>query len=177
MVASIVSDTLQIEPKNTTLKIGNTKVGLLINSRSVCNILKKPLATEFINNSCLTRWFTTAPSKDLKTFVNEPIPMIGMMQMPVESNGWRIEDAEFVVVIDGLKPLIDRDLFDAPGISVTQTPNSVESNMIKNITIRCPSKTRIAYQFPQLISCIGRSKVHNVKLKFHRHYQPKHQKR
>ena len=34
------------------------------------------------------------------------------------------EDAEFAVVRDGLKPLIGRDLIDAPGISVTQNPSS-----------------------------------------------------
>ena len=30
MVASIASNSIQIEPKNTTLQIGNTQVGLLI---------------------------------------------------------------------------------------------------------------------------------------------------
>ena len=30
MLASIASNTIQIEPKNTTLQIGNTQVGLLI---------------------------------------------------------------------------------------------------------------------------------------------------
>ena len=57
--------------------------------------------------------------KKFKTFANEPVPVIGMMQTPVESNSWRTDDGEFVVVKDGLKPPIGRSLFDALGISVT----------------------------------------------------------
>ena len=44
-----------------------------------------------------------------------------MMQTPVETNGWRTEDAEFVIVRDDLKPITGRDLFNAIGISFTQT--------------------------------------------------------
>ena len=80
---------------------------------SVCTTLNESPATEVINKSTLSRWLTTAPSQESKTFANEPIPVIGMMQTPVESNGWRIEDAELVVVRDVLKPLIGRDLLEA----------------------------------------------------------------
>ena len=45
MVASIASNTLQFEPKNTTLQIGNTKLGFLMNSGSVCSILSESIAT------------------------------------------------------------------------------------------------------------------------------------
>ena len=98
-----------------------------------------------------------------------------MIQAPIASNGWRLEEAEFVVVRDGLKPLVGRDLFDALGISVTQIPKH-EGSMVNTITSQCPFKTRIAQQFPQLITRIGRSKIHNVKSKFHQNFQPKHQK-
>ena len=94
LLAMIANNTLQIEPKNTTLQIGNTKVGLIIDSGSVCSVLISSLATEVNNNSTLARWLTTAPSKELKTFSNRPIPRIEMMQTSVESNGRRIEDAE-----------------------------------------------------------------------------------
>ena len=53
MVASIASTTVQIEPKHTILQIGNTKVGLLIDSGSVCSILNESLATEIINKYTL----------------------------------------------------------------------------------------------------------------------------
>ena len=176
IVASIASNSIKIEPKNTRLQIGNTQVGLLIDSGSVCSILTEYLAAEIADNSPLARWLMTAPPQELKTFANEPINVEGMIQAPIASKAWRTEDAEFVVVRDGLKPLIGRDLFDALGISVTQTPNSNEGSMFNGITPQCPFKTRIAKQFPQLISRIGRSKIHIVKSKFHKNFQPKHQK-
>ena len=123
MVASIASNSIQIESKNTTLQIGNTQVGLLINSGSVCSILNKSLAAEIVDNSPLARWLMIAPTQELKTFANEPINVLGMIQAPIPSKGWRIEDSEFVVIRNGIKPLIGGDLFDALGISVTQNPN------------------------------------------------------
>ena len=176
MVASIASNSIQIEPKKTTLQIGNTQVGLLIDSGSVCNILTESLAAEIVDNSPLARWLMTTLPQELKTFANEPINIMGMIQAPIASKGWRIEDAEFVVFRDGLKPLIGRDLFDALGISVTQTPNSNEGSMVNAITPQCPFKTRIAKQFPHLISRIGRSKTHIFESKFHKNSKPKHQK-
>ena len=53
MVASIASNTVQIEPKSTILQIGNTKVGLLIDSGVVCKVLNESLATEVINKHYL----------------------------------------------------------------------------------------------------------------------------
>ena len=168
MVARIASTSVQIVPKNTILQIGITKVGLLIDSRSKCSILSESLATGFINNSTLARWLTTVTAQELRTFANEPIPIIGRLQTPVDSNGWRIEDAEFVVVRDGLKSLIGRDLFDNLGISITQTLCSDEGGKVNTITTQFTFKTRIANQFTQLISRIGKSKVHIVKSKFHK---------
>ena len=44
MVAGFASNFFKSE-KNTRLPIGNTKLGLLIHSESVCSILNEPLAT------------------------------------------------------------------------------------------------------------------------------------
>ena len=176
MVARIASNSIQIEPKNTTLKIRNTQVGLLIDTGSVCSILTESLAAEIVDNSPLARWLMTTPPQELKTYANEPINVMGMIQATIASKEWRIENTEFVVVRDGLKPLIGRDLFDALGISVTQTPNSNEGSMVNAITQNCPFKTCIAKQFPQLISRIGRSKIHVFKSKLHKIFQSKHQK-
>ena len=79
MVASIASNAIQIEPKNTILQIGNTQVGLLIDSGSVCSILPKSLASEIVENSPLARWLMIAPPQELKTFSNEPINVTGMI--------------------------------------------------------------------------------------------------
>ena len=153
MVASIASNAIQIEPKNTNLQIGSTQVGLLIDSGSVCSILPESLASEIVENSPLARWLMIAPPQELKTFSNEPINVMGMIQAPIASNGWRLEEAEFVVDRDGLKTLVGRDLFDALGI-----PKN-EGSMVNTITSQCPFKTRIAKQFPILITRIGRSKA------------------
>ena len=95
-------------------------------NRKTRRISNKSLAAEVINKSTLARWLRTVPPKEIQTFVNDPIPIIGMMKMLVESKGWRNEDAEFVVASDGLKLIIGRDVFEALGISITQTLNSVE---------------------------------------------------
>ena len=62
------------------------------------------------------------------------------MQAPIESNGWRFEDAVFVVVRDGLKQLIGRNLFEVIGISITQTLCSDEDSMVNTVTTQCPFK-------------------------------------
>ena len=48
--------------------------------------------------------------------------------------------------------------------------------MVNTITTQCPINTRKANHFPQLISRIGRSKIHIVKSKFHKNFYPKHQR-
>ena len=40
----------------------------------------------------------------------------------------------------------------------------------------CPIKKQIATDFPDLISRVGKSKVHTVRSKFHGNYNPSHQK-
>ena len=80
MVASIASNSIQIEAKNTTLQIGNTQIGLLIDPGSVCSILTESPAVELVDNSPLARWLMTTPPQELKTFANEPINVMGMIQ-------------------------------------------------------------------------------------------------
>ena len=46
---------------------------------------------------------------------------------------WRTEEAESVVVREGLKTLIGRILFDPLGILVTETLNPKVENMVNNI--------------------------------------------
>ena len=88
MVASIASNAIQIEPKITILQIGNTQVGILIDSGSVCSILPESLASEILKNSPLARWLMIAPPQELKTFSNETINVTVMIHAPIASNGW-----------------------------------------------------------------------------------------
>ena len=76
--------------------------------------------------------------------------------------------------MDGLKSLIGRDLFDKPGLAVTQS-TSQKGNRVNNIS--SPEfKEQIAKTFPELTSRIGRSKNHVAKSKFCKDFQPRHQK-
>ena len=127
MVASIAITTLEVEPKETTLQIGNKNVDLLSDSGSFCSILNDSLAT-------VARWLTTAPTNGLKNFANEPIHVISVMQTPGASNCRRINDAEFATDHDRLKPPLSRDWFKALGVSLTHTLNPIEGSMINNIT-------------------------------------------
>ena len=131
----------------------------------MCSILPESLASEIVENSPLARWLMIAPPQELKTFSNEPINVIGMIQAPIASNGWRLEEAEFVVVRDGLKPLVGRDLFDALGISVTQIPKQ-EGSMVNTITSQCPFKTRIAQPFSNLLHVLVTQKYTSSNLIF-----------
>ena len=110
----------------------------------------------------------------LRTFSNEPIQVEGKIQAPITSKGWTCDLAIFTVVADGLKSLFGRDLFYKLGLAVTQS-TSQKSNRVNNIS--SPEfKEHIAKIFPELISRIGRSKNHVAKSKFHKDFQPRHQK-
>ena len=53
MVVSIESKTLQMEPRNATLQLGNANMVLLFDSGSVCTIVNESLATKVLRNSSL----------------------------------------------------------------------------------------------------------------------------
>ena len=75
---------------------------------------------------------------------------------------------------DGHRSLLDRDLLPALGLSIQQSNNQKTVNQVDQEY--CPIKKQIATDFPDLISRIGKSKVHMVRSKFHRNYTPSHQK-
>ena len=81
---------------------------------------------------------------------------------------------EIQVVTDGHRPLLGRDLFPALGLSIQQSNN--QKTVIQVDHEYCPIKKQIATDFPDLISRIGKSKVHTVRSKFHQNYTPLHQK-
>ena len=75
---------------------------------------------------------------------------------------------------DGHRSLLGRDLFPALGLSIQQSnsPNTV--NQVEQEY--CPIEKQIATDFPDLSSRIGKSELHTVRSKFHKHYTPSHQK-
>ena len=164
----------KVEPLNMPLKIGNINTTLLVDSGSACSILNHSLASQVVQISPRAFWIDETVPPQLWTFSNEPIQVDGKIQAPITSKGWACDSATFTVVADGLKSLIGRDLFDQLGLAVTQS-TFLKGNRVNNIA--SPEfKEQIAKTFPGLVSRIGRSKSHVAKSKFHKDFQPRHQK-
>ena len=173
-VAMIETAVEKVEPLNMPLKIGNVNTTLLVDSGSACSILNYSLASQVVQSSPRGFWIHESTPPQLRTFSNEPIQVEGKIQVPVKSKGWACDTANFTVVADDLKSLIGRDLFDQLGLAVTQS-TFLKGNSINNIA--SPEfKEQIAKTFPGLVSRIGRSKSHVSKSKFHKDFQPRHQK-
>ena len=173
-VAVIQNAVEKVEPLNIPVKIGNINTTLLVDSGSACSILNRSLASQVVQSSLRAYWINETVSPQLQTFSNEPIQVEGKIQSPITRKGWICDAAIFTVVADGLKSLIGRDLFDKLGLAVTQS-TSQKNNRVNNIS--SPEfKEQIAKIFPELISSIGRSKNHVARSKFHKDFQPRHQK-
>ena len=66
-------------------------------------------------------------------------------------------------------------MFEQLGLAVTQS-TSHKGNRVNNISSSPEFKAQIAKSFPELMSRIGRSKNDVAKSKFHKDFQPRHQK-
>ena len=132
------------------------------------------MANFIVSQDSNAKWIREANPKQLKTFSNEPIHTLGILHTSIQSNNWYANPIEIQVVTDGHRPLLDRDLFSALGLSIQQSNNQTTFNQVEQEY--CPIKNQIAIDFPDLISRIGKSKVHMVRSKFHRNYTPSHQK-
>ena len=173
-VAVIENAIEKVEPLNMPIKIGNLNTTLLVDSGIACSILNRSLALQVVQSSPRAFWINEKVSPQLRTFSNEPIQVEAKIQSPIASKGWTCDSATFTVVAEGLKSLIGLDLFDQLGMAVTQS-TSQKGNHVNNIS--SPEfKEQIAKTFPELILRIGRSKSHVAKSKFHKDFQPRHQK-
>ena len=110
----------------------------------------------------------------MKTFSNEPTHTVGILQTSIQSGNWYANPIEIQVMADGHRSLLGRNLFPALGLSIQQSNNQMIINQVEQEY--CPIKKQIAIDFPDLISRIGKSKVHTVRSKFHKNYTPSHQK-
>ena len=173
-VAVIKNAVEKVESLNMPVKIGNINTTLLVDSGSASSILNQSLASQGVQSSPLAFWINETVTPQLRTFSNEPIQVEGKIQAPITSKGWTCDLAIFTVVADGLKSLFGRDLFDKLGLAVTQS-TSQKGNRVNNI-LSPEFKEQIAKTFPDLFSLIGRSKNHVAKSKFHKDFQPRHQK-
>ena len=99
----------------------------------------------------------------MKTFSNEPIHTVGILQTSIQSSNWYANPIEIQVVADAHRSLLGRDLFPALELSIQQSNNHITINQVDQEY--CPIKKQIATDYPDLISRIVKSKVHTVRSK------------
>ena len=159
--------------QNMTITNGNTDCHLLLDFGSGCTIINMSLAREIMLNCAQSQWSEKKPL-ELKSFSNNIVETLGTLKTPVRCNNWKIQKTKITVVADGFRPILERDLFDHLGITISHKPcPNIE---ISNIETPCAIKNSLAKEFPDLISRIGKSKNHTVNSKFHRNYRVTHQK-
>ena len=114
---SINSDTREVEPVNWDICIGSTQTKALVGSGSVCTIINRSLATTVVSECKESFWVQSPEMHDLNTFSNDLIKITGVIKTSIKCNRWV---ATGVVVEDGHRPIIGRDLFPKLGFSLTQ---------------------------------------------------------
>ena len=116
-------------------------------------------------------WTKPLGFKDLKTFANDLIKIVDVINTTVKSNDWLAYDVKVIVVEDRHQSKIGQDLFSYIGLSVNQSRQVPNFNQIQ-----CHIKRQIALEFSGLISRIGKSRKHTVKSTFYKNAHPTHQK-
>ena len=176
-VAVISSDSVhQLEPLNVEVQLGKVRALAMIDSGSAVSIITETLADKIFQTTKFAKWTDTKDKRNLKTFSNEPIKVLGHLETTITYNHWKDKAALFTVVEDGHRNIIGTDLFTTLGLAVVQQQPD-NGKCVNNInTSTCKNKKTIATQFPHLVSRIGLSKTHVAKSKFHQKFTAKHQK-
>ena len=168
---SIKNDTREVEPVYFDICVGNTYTKALVDSGSVCTIVNKSLADTVVSDCNESNWVESPEIHDLKTFSNDIIKIVGVINTSIKCNDWIATGIDVTVVEDGHRPIIGRDLFPKLGLSVIQLKQV--ANIDQN---QCPIKRQISFDFPDLITRVGKSLKHSVKSTFHNEFTPTHQK-
>ena len=168
---SIQNNVREVEPVNLEICVGNKKSKALVDSGSVCTIVNKSLADTVVSEYNESYWVQSPKIHGLKTFSNAIIKIVGVINTSIECNDWIATGVDVTVVEDGHRPIIGRDLFPKLGFSLTQLKQV--ANIDQN---QCLIKKQIAFDFPELVTRIGKSLKHSVKSTFHKEFSPTHQK-
>ena len=152
----------------------------MIDSGSAVSLITKTPANQILRHNRTTQsaqWITKREKRDLKTFSNDTIKVLGHLETTVAYKNWTDRKAILTVVEDDHMIFIGRDLFPSLDIAVVQQHQSETGKCVNNINyFECKIKETIAAQFPHLVSTIGLSKTHVAKSKFHQKFTAKHQK-
>ena len=89
-VASVssVDFTTPVVAVNLPVVFGNTATNVLVDSGSVCTIIKESLADSIISQDPNSKWIREVNPKQLKNFSNEPIQTLGILQTSIQCNNW-----------------------------------------------------------------------------------------
>ena len=117
---SIKSDTREVELVNLDICVGNTKTKALVNSGGVCTIINKSLANSVVSECKESYWVQSPEIDNLKTFSNDIIKIVGMINTSIKCNDWIATGVDVTVVEGGNRPIIGRYLFLNLGFSLTQ---------------------------------------------------------
>ena len=133
-----------------------------MDSGSVCTIVNKSLADTVVFECNESYWVQSPEIHDLKNISNDIIKIVGVINTSIKCNDWIATGVDVTVVEDGHRPIIGRDLFPKLGFSVIQLKQV--ANIDQN---QCPIKRQISFDFPDLITRVGKSLKHSVKSTFH----------
>ena len=100
-----------MEPVNLDIFVGITKTKALVDSGSVCTIINKSVANTVVSECKESYWVQSLELHDLKTFSNDIIKIIGVINTSIKCNDWVATGVDVTVVEDGHRPIIGRDLF------------------------------------------------------------------
>ena len=149
----------------------------MIDSGIAVSLITKTLANQIIRTTKSAKWIIKKEKRDLKTFSNEPIQVLGHLETTVAYNNWTDREAILTVLDNGHKIIIGRELFPSLGLAVVQQHQSENGKCVNNINnSACKIKETIAAQFSHLVSRIGLSKTYVAKSNFHQKFTAKHQK-
>ena len=170
-IISVTDIITEVEAVNVNICIVITETKASVDSGSVFTIINKSLANAVVSNCLESFWVQSPEMNGLKTFSNELIKIIGVINTSVGCNDWVATTVNVTVVEGGHRPIIGRDLFSQLRLSPTQTIQV--SNVDQN---QCLIKKQFAFDFPGLISRVSKSLKHSVKPTFHENFAPTDQK-
>ena len=80
------SETRELEPVNLEICVGITGTKALLDSGSVCTIINKSLANTVVSECDKSYWVLSPEIHDLKTFSNDIIKIIGVINTSIKCN-------------------------------------------------------------------------------------------
>ena len=127
----------QLEPLNAKIQFGKVEANAMIDSGSAASLITKTLANRILRTTSSAKWIATRDKKDLKTFSNEPIKVLGHLQTTLLYNNWTGKEASLTVLEDGHKIIIDRGIFTSLGLAIVQHQQPETGKCVNNTKKYC----------------------------------------